>query len=357
MKNRLARYALGMVLGISAVPAHALDEVTVGLTLPPTPANGSLWDFAQQLGIWQEEGIQVKTIVFNGAGAVIPQVAAKSIFTGLPSPESILQAFAAGQDLPLVYVYNQIPVNTLEFAVLEDSPIHRVEDLKNGKIGVGALTWGNIPSTRAVLKDAGIKRDEYEIIPVGALNAGFTALKRGKVDALNFNRDWNDMFELSGNPIRHIPLPGVYGAMSLNGFVVHPDTLKSRPDLIVRFGRAYSKARIACAANVPACVAAYWRAHPEARPAEADVRAGKDHSLELTRRWLARFLTYPDGTPRVQGEFDISVIRQYVHQMAVNGEFASDKVPVDRLFTNAFVKQFNQFDAEAIRARARGVTP
>ncbi|VFR87704.1 putative exported protein [plant metagenome] len=356
--THLVGLALASILATSAAAQAApksLAPLTVGLSVRPSVADGGVWLLAQELGLWTAAGLQVRTVEFEGAGLLVPQVAAGKIDIGLPSPETILSATAAGQSgLGLTFFYNAVPANAMEFAVLADSPIHRVSDLKGRKIGVGALTWGNIPSTRAILRDAGVAAGDYSIVPVGVLGAGFHALTSGRVDALNYNAGWHDILELSGTPLRRIRMPGVFGEMSVNAFVTRSDALARDPDRYARFGRAYTQALLACQADIERCVTVYWQANPQARPAAG---TNPDKALadakEVVRRRLQRILLHPDGSPREPGRFDVAVIRQYVQRMAEAGEFASADVPVETLFSNALVPAFSGPDAQPAGPRAQ----
>jgi NitT/TauT family transport system substrate-binding protein len=337
-----------------AAPAAALDTVTVALAIPPTVTDGGIWTIGDALGIWKHENLEVKTLTFEGAGALVPQVASGHATIGLPVVDPILASYAAGRtQLPVKYFYNATPVYTMEFAVRTDSPIKTMADLKGKKIGVGALTWGTIPSSRAVLKEAGLGSKDYDIVPVGVLGSGFHALNTKQIDALNYNSSWHDMLELSGTPLRRITYPGTFGQMAGNGFITNTEALAKNPDLFARFGRAYSEAQVACSANLTLCVESFWREHPETRPKTGDAAANLKNAEELVRRRLARVMLNADGSPRRPGEFDMTVIRQFVTRMAADGQFASAKVPVDVLFTNELVPQFARFDADAIRKQAR----
>jgi NitT/TauT family transport system substrate-binding protein len=351
---KAAMAGIALACAVQAVPALAVDSVTVALAIPPTVTDGGIWTIGNELGIWKKENLEVKTLTFEGAGALVPQVAAGHATIGLPVVDPILASYSAGRtDLPVRYFYNATPVYTMEFAVPAGSPIKTLADLKGKKIGVGALTWGTIPSSRAVLKEAGLGKNDYDIVPVGVLGSGFHALNTGQIDALNYNSSWHDMLELSGTPLRRIEYPGTFGQMAGNGFIANTEALKSNADLYARFGRAYTEAQVACSANVQLCVESFWRQHPETRPTSGDAAANLRNAEELVRRRLARVMLAADGSPRTPGEFDMNVIRQFVKQMAANGQFASANVPVDTLFTNQLVPQFSKFDANAIRNQAR----
>ncbi|WP_258002247.1 ABC transporter substrate-binding protein [Burkholderia sp. WAC0059] len=345
---------LALTGALLAQPAFAADTVTVALAIPPTVTDGGIWSIGNELGIWKKENLDVRTLTFDGAGALVPQVASGHVTIGLPVVDPILASYAAGRtDLPVRYFYNATPAYTMEFAVLAGSPIKTLADLKGKKIGVGALTWGTIPSTRAVLREAGLAQGDYDILPVGVLGPGFHALITGQIDALNYNSSWHDMLELSGTPLRRIVYPGIFGQMNANGFIANTAALQANPGLYARFGRAYTEAQVACAANVQLCVESFWRQHPEAKPTAGDPATNLKNAEELVQRRLARVMFDPSGHERTPGEFDLAIIRQFVARMAADGEFASTRVPVDALFTNELVPQFRQFDENAIRAEAR----
>lgn len=351
---RIAPLFLPLALTLATTQAWALDEVTVALAIPPAVHDGAAYAAADELGLFKDQGLQVKVVVFQGAGALLPQVASKRVTFGFPVAEPIISSYFNGKDpLPVRYFYNGVPSQTMEYAVLASSPIKTLEDLKGKQIGVGALTWGTLPNSRAALRIAGLEPGKtVEFVAVGALGAGFQALKSGQVDALNFNSSWDDMLELSGTPIRRIAYPPVFQESPGNGFVAHVDTFKNQPDLIRRFGRAYTQAQLVCEANPTFCVQAFWRQHPESKPADAEGKGLAD-ARELLSRRLRTTLHHADGSVRQPGEYDLQVIKDAIGAMASTGEFPTADVPVEQIFSNEFVPAFNDFDHAALLKRAQ----
>jgi NitT/TauT family transport system substrate-binding protein len=140
--------------------------------------------------------------------------------------------------------------------------------------------------------------------------------------------------------------------MISNGFVASRDMVQKHPDLLERFGRAYTKSLIACDANPALCVQAFWRMQPESRPKEGDEAKNLQDAITLVKLRMSKTLRTADGQPRVAGQFDLDVIKQFVKAMHQAGEFNTDQIPVDRIFTNALVPAFSKFDAQAVRAKA-----
>lgn len=350
----VSRSLLPLTLAVAG-HAYALDEVTVALAIPPAVHDGAPYAAAQELGLFKEQGLAVTTVVFQGAGALLPQVASKRVTFGFPVAEPVISSYFNGKDpLPLRYFYNGVPSQTMEYQVLADSPVKSLADLKGRNIGVGALTWGTIPNSRAALRVAGLEPGKnIEFVAVGALGAGFQALRSGQVDALNFNNSWGDMLELAGTKIRRIQYPEVFQENPGNGFIAHQDTFTENPDLIRRFGRAYTEAQFVCEVNPTFCVQAFWRQHPESKPAEPEGKGLEDARTLLTRR-LQRTLYFPDGKPRLAGHYDLVAVKRAVQAMAGAGEFPKADIPVERIFSNEFVSAFNDFDRDALRQRAEG---
>ncbi len=336
----------------AACQAHALDEVTVALAIPPAVHDGAPWAAAEELGLFKQQNLAVKVLVFQGAGALLPQVASKRVTFGYPVSEPVIASYFNKDPLPLRYFYNGTPSQTMEYQVLADSPVKTLADLRDKKIGVGSLTWGTIPGSRAALREAGLEPGKnVGFVAVGALGSGFQALRSHKIDALNYNSSWGDIFELTGTKIHRIAYPDVYQEMPGNGFIAHQDTFAQNPDLIRRFGRAYTEAQYVCEINPEYCVRAFWRQHPESKPANADGKGLEEAKTLLTRR-LARTLYKADGSRRTPGEYDLPAIRRTIAAMAKAGEYPGGEIPVERIFSNAFVAAFNDFDKDALRQRA-----
>jgi len=350
--------AAGLLIGASAASSDAANRDTIrfGLAIPFTVTDGGFFALGEEMGFFEEEGITVEPITLQGAGSVVPQVAQKNITIGQPLAETVLAAYQPDEaELPVVFFYNAIPANTLELAVLESSDIHSIADLNGGQVGVGALTWGTIPQTRALLRNVGLTPGEdVEIVAVGILGSGFHALREGRVDALNYNHTWIDLLEQSGTPARRLEYPPVYNRMVNNPFLTHRDTLRDQPDLLERFGRAYTKSVLACDANPAACVESFWRMNPESRP-DGDAEAVLQNSIKILQRRLDLIVRDNDGQPRRHGAFDLEFIGDYVAELHRHGEFATDDIPLDSFFSNALVDAMNDFDAEAVAEAARAL--
>ncbi len=341
---------------LSPTLAQPLDRVVIGLAIPLTVTDGGTYAIGEELGLFRAERIELQHVVLAGAGAILPQVLQRQVTFGFPLTETLLSAHQPGQaPLPVTYVYNAGPSNTLEIAVRADGPIRTLADLRGKGIGVGALTWGTIPQTRALLRSVGLEPGrDVQIVAVGVLGAGFHALREERVQALNFNSTWIDLLELSGTPARRLEFPPVFRRMVTNGFLAHRATIDGNPDLVERFGRAYAGAIAACDANPRACVEAFWRRTPQARPTENAAQALAENT-RIVQSALERITRNEAGQARIAGQYDFGVIREYITEMHRWREFPAADIPVESYFTNRFVEGFNRFDRTALVARARAL--
>src|SRR6056297_1188182 len=345
----MAGIALAGTIGHRA--ADAAETVTVGFAIPFTVTDGPMFAVAEHLGYFADENIDPEYIFLTGAAQLIPQVASKQITIGQPLPDPMMAAISRGQELPVAYFFNALPMNTIQLGVLETSDIQTLEDFEERSIGVGALTWGTIPGLRAMLRSQGIEPGEdSDIVPVGILGSGFQALRNGTVDGLNYNNTWLDILEMSGTPLRRISLPGTYENMINNAFIAHNDTLEENPELLAGFGRAYAKALTVCEMDPAFCVETFWNLFPEQRPAEGDDAENLAQAVNLLEQRLALITPANPGGTGSWGRFDHAAINEYVNFMYENGEFESTNIPVETIFSNALADAFIAFDPAEIMA-------
>lgn len=305
---------------------------------------------AKQLGFFKEEGLDVDIIEFNGTGTLIPQMNAKRVHIGYPNPDTLIVSRQPGKDpLPLKFFYNATRESGWEFIVLADSPIKTLQDLKGKKLGVGALTFGNIPITKAMFKELGA---EVELVPVGVGAPAFLAFREKKVDALNLFDSQHATLEVQGTAIRRLAMPKKYKDLFSNGFVAHEDTLKENPRMLAAFGRAVAKASVFCEANRAACVRAFWAAYPNQKPTGDEAKALAD-GIKIMAARFDKYLDFDGATERRWGEFPPQAWRDFATTLFEGGQISTKDVPVETCYTNALVPEMMKFDAAAIVARAK----
>jgi NitT/TauT family transport system substrate-binding protein len=293
-------------------PAEAADKVTYAwpgvITVGIAP-----FSFAQDLGFFKDEGIDFEVITLQGSGVIIPQLLNGTIFSSYASPDLLIISRQPGKpDFDIRYVYNAVRNSIWEISVLAENPIKTVKDLKGKKIGVGALTFANVPMTKAILKQQGIDPASVDFVAVGGGVPAFEALRRGQIDALNLFDVQDAQLEAQGTKLRILQFPPQFRGVSSHGFPVTNAMIRDHPDLIERFGRAATEGTIACEANLTGCLYSYWIA-----PLDS-------YSLSLMQRYA------PDATARVR--IIASTKRTAIPPLVASG---SENAPIAEALLNA----------------------
>lgn len=249
---------------------------------------------------------------------------------------------------------NWIRSHGFEMVVGKDSPIKELTDLKGKKLGVGALTWGNIPMSRAMLADAGIEwSKDIEIFPVGIGPAAWRRLETGEIDALNLFVSQHGTMELAGIDIRRLPLPENFRTIFSNGWVANDTFMKERPEVIESFGRALVKSWIACKEQPEACVKAHWKDYPAEAPSadkEAEQLAADAKRALFDGKMIDDFAA---GEEQVYGGYSQDTWARLIDVMYSQGQIETKDIDVSKFFDNRFVGAFNDYDAEAVKSAAR----
>jgi NitT/TauT family transport system substrate-binding protein len=352
VKRALASLTLAGVVAATAVslPARAQEKVVFGTVTSVTLSLGVIVA-AKQLGYFKDEGLDVDIVAFNGTGTLLPQMTAKRVQIGYPNPDVLIVSRQPGKDpIPLKFFYNATRESAWEFVVLDDSPIKTLADLKGKKLGVGALTFGNIPITKAMFKEIGA---DVELLPVGVGAPAFLAFREKKIDALNLFDSQHATLEVQGTVIRRLDMPQKYKNLFSNGFVAHEDTIRENPKMLIGFGRAMAKTSVFCEVNPAACVKAFWEQYPNQKPTNVDEAKAIADGIKIMRARFDKYLDFGGATTRRWGEFPEQSWKDFATALFEGGQLTTANVPVETCYTNALVPEFMKFDPAPIVARAK----
>ncbi|MBS0337526.1 MAG: ABC transporter substrate-binding protein [Proteobacteria bacterium] len=350
-QSRSILLALAAAAAVSAAPvARAQTKLVYGNVTSVTLSQGVIVA-AKALGFFKEEGIDVEIVEFNGTGTLLPQMTAKRVQVGYPNPDVLMISRQPGKDpLPIKYFYNATRESAWEFIVPADSPIRDLKDLKGKKIGVGALSFGNIPITKAMFKELGF---EAELLPVGVGAPAFLAFREKRVDALNLFDSQHATLEVQGTAIRRLAMPKKYKDLFSNGFVAHEDMIRDDPKSLIAFGRAIAKTSVFCEVNRAACVKAFWTLYPNQKPTSGDEATNIRNAIKIMDARFNKYLDFDDQKKRRWGEFPAQAWKDFAATLYEGGQLSTKDIPVETCYTNALVPEMNRFDSAAIVARAR----
>ncbi|MCB8823196.1 ABC transporter substrate-binding protein [Microvirga rosea] len=339
---------LACFFGVGA--ASATEKIRIGAPNPWQPYTSALI-FGKKLGFFEEEQLDPEFVAVQGTAILVPQVANKTITFGLPNPDLLLVALDKNERFPVKLFYNAYTISPFEFVVREDSPINSIADLKGKKLGVGALSWGNIPILKSIMKDSGVEwMKDVAVMPVGLGPAAWRQLSSGQVEALSLFAHQHESMALAGTKIKRLPIPEKYKSLFSNGLIAHDDTIAQKPQLVEKMARVMAKSNFACRANLEGCVRAFWDYDSAAKPT-AEKEAGYIASnVQLTK--LDMDIVFGGAKEDRFGDYEPGAIKNLIDVMHQSGQLKRGDLNPDLFITREFVEGANRWDRTDVLRKA-----
>jgi len=304
------------------------------------------------LGYWKDEGLDVEVTPVGASLQVVQQMVGHNAEFGQINSSVIVQG----------NVVNNIPLRNLmmtkvidnALAVLDNSPIKSIKDVKGKSIGVFSLASGNIPLLKSYLAANGIDPDkDVSLIPIGLGAPVVDALKTDKVQAVFYWGAANASFENAGLKLRYFSDPK-WARVPDFSLVALQSLIDQDPKMAIGVSRAIAKASLFALTN-PDCVRKIqWSAYPKTKPTGADdaTLAKRDlHSLAAQLKTVK--LAYELGG-KVWGPGSAADYAR-MQDFMFDTKQIKKKVDPDILLNHIpnFVKQVNDFDANEVIRRAK----
>jgi NitT/TauT family transport system substrate-binding protein len=243
--RRLTFATLALALTCTlAAPVRAADAPLTTVNVINLPADNSavLW-YAQDLGYFKEENLDVKITPMTNSGAIIAAIAGGGGDIGNSVVGSLADARAKG--IPILYfapagLYDATSP-TASLAVVKDSPIRKAADLSGKIVAVSGLNDLTYYATRAWIDKNGGKSAEvkYVELPFPAMAA---ALESHRVDAAYIIEPFltvaGDLHSLGR------AAEAVAPRYQATGWIANESWLASHADVALRFGVAIRKAAV-----------------------------------------------------------------------------------------------------------------
>jgi NitT/TauT family transport system substrate-binding protein len=347
-----AALAIGAVIAVIASgplsplvqPAGAQTVRDVSLGFGGTVGVDHPEVYVQQVtGFWKEEGLNVSVTGQQGSTQSMQLLQAGRLDFAQITPEAAIAARLQGVPVVSVFTANKF---SSKLCVPPESSIQKLSDLKGKKIGVPSATSGLRFFVQAIAKQAGLAPTDVDMLPTGFGPAAAEAMKQAQVDGLAYWSGWYIQAEGLGYKFRCYELPGLELAPG-HTLVTLENTVRDKPDVVERIGRAYAKGLVYAFSHPEATVKAYWTVYPEAKPQnqpEAQALAAKTRELtEVLKGFQWDYPGWKLGHNSPQGW---SALIQY---LADSGQIAQS-VPADKMFSNAFIDKYSAFDAAKVRS-------
>lgn len=336
----------------ASVSANAADTQVKAL-IPAKLINEAFSPFtvAKYMGYFSQEGLDVTLLAVGGSNEVALAISSGAGDIGAASPGQALVGMQAPQALNIKYFYEVNYRSIWTVTVKPDSPIKTLADLKGKKIGVAAMGSAAITFGKALASETGLNPNrDVSFLAIGSGAQAVGALKNGAVDALIFSSQETTKFEANGFKIRYIDTGEGFSSLPDVGLLSRRENFESDPKMLIGFARAVAKGYIFSVANPAAAVKISWKLFPESEPKnqspEEALKGGVAVNTERMKIW---------DSPKTNGVLGLLIDadwKRLIDFMKSNGQLKED-VPVDRVITNQFIKEINDFDREAVRKQAQ----
>ncbi|WP_028924653.1 ABC transporter substrate-binding protein [Pseudonocardia acaciae] len=303
----------------------------------------------QAMGYWKEEGLNVRTVGFEGASASAQAVDAGAADVAMFSTSSLFAAQATKRaKQPMVGFYTAITRNYSTLAVLPDSPIRRPADLAGRLIGVSALEASQVSLVKAAMANDGADPTTVTFIPVGQGAPALTALRQHRVDMLALWDGPNAVINGLGQPLRLITSDYLEGL----GFMSVLTTTRAQLDkdraALVGLGRGIAKGMVFAQANPEAAVRIHWKLFPESKPKGLSEEAAMAQGITVLKARLANCEAI-DGVWGRATDAQIEAVRNLLR----SGGVLPTVPPESEVWTPQLLEEINKFDAAAVRKQAQ----
>jgi len=353
----VAAAAAMLAAGAPAARAQALEKVSVATPTVPS-VSFATFSVATRAGFFKEEGIDFQLSTFDGTGVVMPLVLSGKVPIVFSNPSWLVFARQPGKEYaPVKFFYNYNRTNVWQIAVNKGSAIKTLADLKGKLIGVANASGGMNDMTKAMLKGVGVPESDIQYQVVGAGVPAWLALKTGKIDALLHIKVWRARMQTKGFESTVLEQPYRFTVIPSLGLLAREDTIEKQPKILIGVARAISKGTLFCDSNPEACVKEFYKDYPEQAPkSAAEEKEQLPHDIHVLRTNLDGQLRLPGGDESILGQYSERVWKTYIDILHESGEIKSKDLPLNSLYTDKFLFAINDFDALAVREKAKAWT-
>jgi NitT/TauT family transport system substrate-binding protein len=349
--RKLALAAQIMVLSLAGADvAEALEKVRILIPVRAIDEAFSPFVVAKEKGYFESEGYDVSLLAVGGSNEAALQVSAGNAEVGAASPGEAIIGIQSGQ-LKIRYYYDMYYANIWSVAVLPESPIKSLVDLKDKKLGVQSMGSAGTTFAKAFVKEAGLDpQKDISFLPIGLGAQAVTSVRQKLVDGVIFWDAALAKLAFSGLKLREVPAPERLRTLPDVGLLTRTDMIEKNPKMLVGIARALAKGYDFSMANPEAAVLVTWKSYPEARSKNPDPAQAIAEGIAVNQGRLAIWNSQKVGAKHgLFVEADWQGLLQFLKDQGA----MPDTPPIDRVFTNQFIDQINSYDRAGIIADAK----
>lgn len=338
---------------IFAFPALALEKVRLLIPVRAIDEAFSPFVVAKQLGYFEKEGYDVTLLAVGGSNESAIQISAGNGEVGAASPGEALVGMQSGK-LDIRYFYSMYYANIWSVAVLPDSPVKSMADLKGKKLGVQSMGSAGTTFGRAFVTQAGLDpQKDVSFLPIGMGAQAITSVKQKMVDGVVYWDAALAKFVTAGLDLRIVPAPENLRTLPDVGLLAKPETMQKNPAMLVGVARAVAKGYDFTMANPQAAVLITWKAYPEARVQDPDPAKALAAGVTVNQGRMAIW-----NTPKTGDKHGRLFAEDWDRLVAfmVDQKIMPAPVPTDKILTNEFIDKINDYDRAAVIAQAKATS-
>lgn len=348
-KLTLVAQVSALVFGVST-SAWALEKVRILIPVRSIDEAFSPFVVAKEKGYFEVEGYDVTLLAVGGSNESAMQVSAGNAEVGAASPGEALVGIQSGK-LKIQYFYDMYYANIWSIAVLPDSPIKTLADLKGKKLGVQSMGSAGTTFGRAFVREAGLDpQSDISFLSIGVGAQAIASVRQNLVDGVVFWDAALSKFSFSGLKLREIAAPEQIKTLPDVGLLARPETIEKNPKMLTGIARALAKGYDFTMANPEAAVLITWKAFPESKSKNPDTDAALKEGVVVNQGRLAIWNTPKTGDKH--GLFLKADWERLVKFLA-DQKILPETMPVERVFTNDLIDAINKYDRAKVITDAK----
>ncbi len=305
---------------------------------------------AKEKGYFEAEGYDVTLLAVGGSNEAALQVSAGNAEVGAASPGEALVGIQSGK-LDIRYFYDLYYANIWSVAVMPDSPIKALADLKGKKLGVQSMGSAGTTFGRAFVNDAGLDpQKDVSFLPIGVGAQAITSVRQNMVDAVVYWDAALAKFAFSGLKLREIPAPERLRTLPDVGLLARNDTIEKNPKMLTGIARAIAKGYDFSMANPEAAVLITWKVYPEAKSKNPDQAEALREGVVVNQGRLSIW-----NSAKVGNKHGLLIGSDWERliKFLADQKVLPETMPVDRVLTNKFIDSINNYDRAGIISEAK----
>lgn len=308
----------------------------------------------QYFGLYADAGLEPEFNPSSGGPNVSLQLVASGdqhIGSGIMEPA--LMRAAQGDDMGIVYFYNQVRRNHTMIVVNPDSPIRTLDDLVGKTIGSQARGAGTEKVIQLALEDHGIDHEkQVSFLAVGLGAQAVSALRSGQVDAYTASLGTIATMEALGEKFHYLPMPEWVKEVIGPGLFTSRKFLDANRDTVVEIGRIVARSTVFVINNPEAAIRIHWKLYPEQVPQGQPFDQALARTLVGMKRQI-EVLDFQDGdTVRKFGYMSPAAIDRFLRINKVRDKISNP----EHYFSNELIDEINDFDQQEMIDLARNFT-